>query len=389
MAKIRFLLLLIAAVVPGMHAAQAQLPRGARSIVRGGMFQKPDSLRAKRDSIRFAELALRIDSAQTVDYAADSAAVAALRTDDLRLLDSIALARYDAALQGIDTTTKRKIRKKGWFMSDSMSLSKVCWASTVLPGYGQIYNKQYWKLPILYGLVGTGLGLYIHENKIYKPLRRQYNSYIDVSLSRTPELDALQTKMIRSNTRRQVYLGVTIASYIYFIGDAAVSYKTNDVSSVKKATTLACIFPGAGQIYNRSYWKVPFVVGGFASMIYCIDWNNRGFQRFKRAYNLLADYEEHPENYPNGPTDEFRGRYSADFIKNLRDNYRRNRDLCIILSGALYVLQIIDAHVDAHLKDYDISDDLSMNLEPLVNYTYVPTLQGNRPVFGFNLSLNF
>ena len=389
MAKIRFLLLLVAAAVLGMHAAQAQLPRGARSIVRGGMFQKPDSLRAKRDSIRFAELALRIDSAQTADYAADSAAVAALRTDDLRLLDSIALARYDAVLQGIDTTTKRKVRKKGWFMSDSMSLSKVCWASTVLPGYGQIYNKQYWKLPILYGLVGTGLGLYIHENKIYKPLRRQYNSYTDVSLSRTPELDALQEKMIRSNTRRQVYLGITIASYIYFIGDAAVSYKTNDVSSVKKATTLACIFPGAGQIYNRSYWKVPFVVGGFASMIYCIDWNNRGFQRFKKAYNLLADYEQHPENYPNGPTDEFRGRYSADFIKNLRDNYRRNRDLCIIISGALYVLQIIDAHVDAHLKDYDISDDLSMNLEPLVNYTYVPTLGGNRPVYGFNLSLNF
>ena len=389
MAKIRFLLLLVAAAVLGMHAAQAQLPRGARSIVRGGMFQKPDSLRAKRDSIRFAELALRIDSAQTADYAADSAAVAALRTDDLRLLDSIALARYDAALQGIDTTTKRKVRKKGWFMSDSMSLSKVCWASPVLPGYGQIYNKQYWKLPILYGLVGTGLGLYIHENKIYKPLRRQYNSYTDVSLSRTPELDALQENMIRSNTRRQVYLWITIASYIYFIGDAAVSYKTNDVSSVKKATTLACIFPGAGQIYNRSYWKVPFVVGGFASMIYCIDWNNRGFQRFKKAYNLLADYEQHPENYPNGPTDEFRGRYSADFIKNLRDNYRRNRDLCIILSGALYVLQIIDAHVDAHLKDYDISDDLSMNLEPLVDYTYVPTLQGNRPVFGFNLCLNF
>ena len=389
MAKIRFFLLLLAGVVLGMHAADAQQHRSARSIVRGGMFQKPDSLRAKRDSIRFAELALRIDSAQTLDYAADSAAVAALRTDDLRTLDSIALARYEVALQGIDTTTKRKIRKKGWFMSDSMSLSKVCWISTVLPGYGQVYNKQYWKLPILYGLVGTGLGLYIHENKIYKPLRRQYNAYTDVSLSRTPELDALQTKMIRSNTRRQIYLGVTIASYIYFIGDAAVSYKTNDVSNVKKATTLACIFPGAGQIYNRSYWKVPFVVGGFASMIYCIDWNNRGFQRFKKAYNLLSDYEQHPENYPNGPTDEFRGRYSADFIKNLRDNYRRNRDLCIILSGALYVLQIIDAHVDAHLKDYDISDDLSMNLEPLVNYAYVPTLGGNRPVFGFNLSLNF
>ena len=389
MARIRFLLLLVVTVVSGMHAVRAQLPRSARSIVRGGMFQKPDSLRAKRDSIRFAELALRIDSAQQIDYRIDSAAVAALRTDDLRALDSMALARYDAALQGIDTTTKRKVYKKGWFMSDSMSLSKVCWISTVLPGYGQIYNKQYWKLPILYGLVGTGLGLFIHENQTYKPLRRQYNSYMNVSMTRTPELDALQTQMIRSNTRRQLYLGVTVASYIYFIGDAAVNYSTNDVSSVKKATTLACIFPGAGPIYNRSYWKVPFVVGGFASMIYCIDWNNRGFQRFKRAYALLADYEQHPENYPNGPTDEFRGRYSSDFIKNLRDNYRRNRDLCIILTGALYVLQIIDAHVDAHLKDYDISDDLSMNLEPLVDYTYVPMQQGNRPVFGFNLKLNF
>jgi hypothetical protein len=274
-------------------------------------------------------------------------------------------------------------------MSDSMSLSKVCWLSTVLPGYGQVYNKQYWKLPILYGTVGTGLALFINENRKFKPLKRAYDAYTDVSLSRTPELDALQTKMIRSNTRRQLYLGITIASYIYFIGDAAVNYSTNDVSNIKKATTLACIFPGAGQIYNRSYWKVPFVVGGFASMIYCIDWNNRGFQRFKKAYNLLADYEQHPDKYPNGPTDEFQGRYSASYIKNMRDNFRRNRDLCIIISGALYALQIIDAHVDAHLKDYDISDDLTMNLEPLVDYPYIPSMNANRPVFGFNMSLKF
>ena len=389
MAGLRFKLLVLLAACTLWLPAEAQLHRGARTLVRGGQFEKPDSLQRQRDSLRVAEIARQIDSMARADYAADSAAVASLRTDDLHLLDSLAEARFAAARQGIDTTTRRPAPRKRWFMSDSMSLSKVCWLSTVLPGYGQVYNKQYWKLPILYGTVGTGLALFINENRKFKPLKRAYDAYPDVSLSRTPELDALQTKMIRSNTRRQLYLGITIASYIYFIGDAAVNYSTNDVSNVKKATTLACIFPGAGQIYNRSYWKVPFVVGGFASMIYCIDWNNRGFQRFKKAYNLLADYEQHPDKYPNGPTDEFQGRYSASYIKNMRDNFRRNRDLCIIISGALYALQIIDAHVDAHLKDYDISDDLTMNLEPLVDYPYIPSMNANRPVFGFNMSLKF
>lgn len=63
--------------------------------------------------------------------------------------------------------------------------------------------------------------------------------------------------MIRSNTRRQVYLGLTVASYIYFIGDAAVNYSTNDVSNVKKATTLACIFPGAGRSTTKATGKSP------------------------------------------------------------------------------------------------------------------------------------
>ena len=374
--------------LPGVQSPPIQLRRGARTVVRGGMQERPDSLRNRSDSLRMAALLLEIDSLQRADFAADSTELAALRTDDILTLDSLTRQRLYAEAHPADTA-RRQLFKKGWFMSDSMSLSKVAWLSVVLPGYGQVYNKQYWKLPVLYGLVGGGLALFLNENRTYKPLKQQFDAYTDRSLSRTPELNALQDRMIRSNTRRQLYLGLTVASYIYFIGDAAVSYSTNDVSDVKKATTLACIFPGAGQVYNHSYWKVPFVVGGFASMVYCIDWNNRGYQRFKKAYALLADYQQHPENYPDGPTDEFHGRYSADFIRNLRNNYRRNRDLCIIITGGLYILQIVDAHVDAHLKDYDISDDLSMNIEPLVDYTYVPTMQRNRPVFGFNLSLKF
>lgn len=358
--------------------AEAQnLMRGRKQMVTGGvLIETVDSLeQARLDSLANLPAEVRRLSEKQAKRMADS-----LAREQRRRTRAIEMGRVD--------DEGNIIPREPWF-ADSMSLSRVTITSALLPGYGQIYNKQYWKLPILYGTLAGGLALYISENNKYKPLKRQFDAITDVSMERTPELDALQTKMIRSNTKRQVYLGLTLASYIYFIGDAAVNYSTNEVSTVKKATTLACICPGAGQIYNKSYWKVPFVIGGFATLGYCIDWNNRGFQRFKKAYNILADYEAHPENYPNGPTDEFRGRYSSNFIKNLRNNYRRNRDLCIILTAGLYVLQIVDAHVDAHLRDYDVSDDLSMNIEPMVNYTYIPTEGNHQPVIGFNLGFTF
>ncbi len=398
--------------------------RSARQRISGGrMKMRPDTMPAKSDSLLLAKVdslvtladstATKLDSLGisrdslvrliaadiTTETAADSLAITqALQSIadtlamDRALRDSIGdfLADAQRLMPELDTSEVAKKRRKGsWIMPDSMGLSKMCWISAALPGYGQIYNKQYWKLPILYGLVGTSMGLFINENKHYKPLKSKYDMMTNQSLFRTEELDALQEKMIHSNTRRQIYLGSMIASYIYFLGDAAVNYSTNEVSHIKKATTLATICPGAGQIYNRSYWKVPFVVGGFASLIYCIDWNNRGYQRFQKAYHLLADYDAHPEKYPDGPTDEFQGRYSTSFIKNLKDSYRRNRDLCIIITAGLYVLQIIDAHVDAHLKDYDISDDLSMNIEPMIDYDYMPSAGEHRPTYGFNISLNF
>lgn len=272
------------------------------------------------------------------------------------------------------------------FISDSMGLSRVCWLSLPLPGFGQIYNRQYWKLGVLYPVVGGATTMFALEHKKYKPLKAEYDQYlVDHGYLRTPELDALQTKMIRHNTRQQIYAGVAIATYIYFIGDAAYNYSTNDVSNIKKATTLSTICPGAGQIYNKSYWRVPIVIGGLASTIYTIDWNNRGYQRFKTAYTLRVDYEKNPEKYPNGSADEFRGAYTSTFLKNLKDSYRRNRDLCILLTAGVYVLNIIDAHVDAHLKDFDISDNLAMDIEPYFGTTTVNT----QPTFGVNLSVKF
>ena len=307
-----------------------------------------------------------------------------------RKMDS--LARYEQRLQR--AIEQDRVDEEGNIIpreplfSDSSSLSKVCLTAAVLPGYGQIYNKQYWKLPILYGTVGASIGMWAYFGSEYRPLKRLYDELLLQGMSRTEELNAVQRDMIRANTKKQIFMFTTAASYIYFLGDAALNYSTNEVSSVKKATTLSLICPGAGQIYNKSYWRAPIVVGGLASMIYVIDWNNRGFQRFKKAYSLRADYEQNPDKYPNGSADEFGGRYSTTFLKNLRDSNRRNRDLSILLTAGIYVFQAIDAHVDAHLKDFDVSDNLTVDLKPMFDcqYTYH---NGATPIFGFDLNVTF
>ena len=400
---LRYITLLVVAIVAISTSISAQeynrqnLRGNVRTINQGGLVPIDSAaiLRAKaeaaarRDSIYYNF----IDSLGRMEYEAYGEAGTAVR-DSLRNVIAKRVRRDSAVLMRGDSITpdgrRIHLNKRGEerkpFISDSMGLSQVCLLSVPLPGYGQIYNKQYWKLGVLYPVVGASVGMFIYENKQYKPLKKQYDQYlIDYGYMRTPELDEIQTKLIKHNTLQQIYAGIAIASYLYFIGDAAVNYATNEVSQVKKATTISTIFPGAGQIYNKSYWRVPIVIGGLASTIYTIDWNNRGYQRFKTAYSLKVDYEKDPSKYPNGAPDEFRGAYTSSFLKNLKDSYRRNRDLCIILTAGVYLLNILDAHVDAHLQDYDISDDLTMNLEPYFDCTTI----GSKPVYGVNMSLKF
>ena len=367
--------------------------RSEKRVVTGGLFEKIDSAAiARRDSIRITKLAdslrrLPVDSLIIVSDSLKRALPDSLRK--VIFADSIIGSKADSLAKAEKARHKAERRDgKRPFISDSMSLRRVTMLSTVMPGFGQIYNKQYWKLPILYTTFGTSLGMWIHQQKKYSPLKQQFELMTDQSLNRTEELNSLHREMIKHNTLKQTFMFTTIASYIYFIGDAAVNYATNQVSSVNKATTLSTICPGAGQIYNKSYWRVPIVVGGFATTIYCIDWNNRGYQRFKKAYRLRFDYDQNPGSYPNGSPDEFGGRYASSFLKNLRNSYRRNRDLCIILTAGIYLLQIMDAHVDAHLRDYDISDDLSVDISPMINYAYHPGL-GNTATMGMNFTFNF
>ena len=369
---------LFVVVLFGAETLQAQtLKRGAVQQVNAGVLdERLDSLaQARADSLANVPDDMKRLTEKRAKRLADSLSRVARRYERAR-----EMGRLDE--------NGRIIPREPWF-ADSMSLSRVCLTSAVLPGYGQIYNKQYWKLPILYSTLGGSIAMAIVQGNKYRPLKQQYDQMLLNGMSRTPELNDLQRRMVRANTTKQVFMFTAAASYIYFLGDAALSYATNDVSDVKKATTLSMICPGAGQIYNKSYWKAPIVVGGIASMIYVIDWNNRGFQRFKNAYTLLNDFQQNPGKYPDGQSkDEFGGRYSASFLKNLRDSYRRNRDLSILLTVAVYAFQAIDAHVDAHLKDFDVSDNLTVDVQPMFDYQHT-LVNGNSAVFGFNLNMTF
>lgn len=358
------------------HSAEAQsMKRGDKQIVQSGIIQRNDSLLMRQDSLD--NLSAEIIKQQ--------------RKEAKNLADSLArIARRKARAEELGRLDQYgNIIPREPLFSDSSSLSKVCLTAAILPGYGQIYNKQYWKLPILYGTLGASIGLAIDQGGKYRTYKRQYEELTLKGLSRTEEMNLVQRDMIRHNTKRQLFMAAAAASYIYFLGDAALNYATNNVSNVKKATTLSLICPGAGQIYNKSYWRAPIVVGGLASMVYVIDWNNRGFQRFKTAYSLRADFEQNPDKYPEGVSpDEFKGRYSASYLKNLRDSYRRNRDLSLLLTAGVYIFQAVDAHVDAHLKDFDISDELSVELHPIFDYQHTQ-INGSHPVFGVNLNITF
>ncbi len=299
--------------------------------------------------------------------------------DSLRLADSLALLLAPAAQRELtrELDIAEGKRRRGLFR-DSISLSGVCALTAVMPGFAQIYNHQYWKLPILYGALGTTLGVGIAQSSNYRNYRNEYDRLLRTPGATRADIDPVQTRMIKLNTYRQLLFAGAAATWIYFIGDAAMHYD-GERTSVKQATTLSTICPGAGQIYNKSYWKLPIVIGGFATFAYVIDFNSRGYNRFKLAYDLVTDGDD-------DTVDEFGGRYDGEFLRRYKQSYRRDRDLCILLTCAFYLFNIVDAHVDAHLKDYDVSDDLSMSLTPAYINLYAAS---NTPRFGgLGMSLN-
>ncbi len=164
--------------------------------------------------------------------------------------------------------------------------------------------------------------------------------------------------------------------------------------SPKRAMWLAMVFPGAGQIYNRKYWKLPIFYGGFLGCAYAWTWNNQMYTDYKKAYLDLIDDDDATHSYDQflhlgaAITDSNLSRYQTLFSKR-KDRFRRYRDLSFFCIIAVYALSVIDAYVDASLSEFDISEDLSMHVEP----AYIGGKMYNNPLrggaLGVQCSLNF
>ncbi|MBL7951038.1 MAG: hypothetical protein JNM62_04905 [Flavobacteriales bacterium] len=127
--------------------------------------------------------------------------------------------------------------------------------------------------------------------------------------------------------------------------------------SPARATLFSAVLPGAGQIYNRKYWKAPIVWGGLGLSYYFIQRNNKEFRRYKDAYIAVVDGDPMT-------TDEFDGRISSSQLLDVTDTYRKWRDMSYIAVGLVYILNVVDASVDANFVRFDVGRDLSLNAGP-------------------------
>jgi hypothetical protein len=164
-----------------------------------------------------------------------------------------------------------------------------------------------------------------------------------------------------------------------------------------RAALYSALLPGLGQAYNRRYWKLPLIYGGFAAFGYFIQSNNFRYKLYRDAYNIRfavtqlpsddPEYEEKKAALEKDLYSAFQN-VSVDRLQYYKNNYRRDRDFFIILTILFYGINILDASVDAHFFSYDISDDLSLKLQPYSNVGYASSARFNEHV-GVSFSLTF
>ena len=255
-----------------------------------------------------------------------------------------------------DTTDRFFSAKEYWqgiTHKRSVKLGTVFMGSTVLVGGMQIYNKDYWKLPIVYGGIGAGVGLGLHYNSLYKadPTNTDYKTWSNLAFA-----GAVLT-----------YWGALL--------DGSVSYKAGTWPYPPRSTVYSLLLPGLGQIYNGEYWKLPIYWGGLVTSYYFYDTNNRNYERYRAIYKAATSDDPTVTKPP----------VSADTAKYYRDAYRRLRDYSTLAIVGVYLLQVIDANVFAFMQDFEVSDDIALKVTP----SLITTDYAYKPSMGLSVGLTF
>ena len=228
---------------------------------------------------------------------------------------------------------------------------------------------------LLCTIQATGINLYAQQTI------SRTDSVIDVPQARKHRLDSSipQRKLSTSDSLEQVNnknmkdiaspLEVT-QSMMQTDSMSAPKQKPIFIPNSGKATWLAAVIPGGGQIYNRKYWKLPIIYGGFVACTYALSWNNKYYKDYSQAYLDIMDDDDNTNSYMNflspGYDVESKKEWLKTVFKNKKDSYRRYRDLSIFAFIGVYLVSIIDAYVDAELSNFDISPDIGLQINPAV-----------------------
>lgn len=181
-----------------------------------------------------------------------------------------------------------------------------------------------------------------------------------------------------------ILLGNPIVSHAQYSADPKSNndtvYRYFPAHSPVKATWMSAALPGLGQYYNGKYWKIPIIYAGFSTLAYFVIQNRYEYNRFKEAYAISVELPEGQES-----TNPLVQNYSSSQLLSQREYYQSSLEMSYIMTGIFYILQIVDATVDAHLYDYDIDDDLSIHLAPQM----MPTLDGPLMAPGIGITYKF
>lgn len=197
--------------------------------------------------------------------------------------------------------------------------------------------------------------------------------------SQTAGMESVGDSLIDASLKRDAVIADSIyrgfaADSLVMLPDstAGTSIKIKKVwkPDVETATWLALIIPGGGQIYNRKYWKLPIVYGGFVGCMYAYNWNGQMYKDYRQAYLDIMDSDPNTDSYKDffrpGYNFEANKEYLKNVFKKRKDRYRRWRDMSIFATIGVYALSVIDAYVDASLSSFDINDDINLSIEPQV-----------------------